>query len=146
MVTLRVWTDRASSVKRQASSGSGSVKGSVRLDQLECIVTPLTLENQSPPYFQASQCFPMDLDAAARCVHSLKLQKMLFDSNSKIKWKFLLIWKECPIFNQANLLILLEISSLVNSHKLQLQHLCKTRITRWKRFVCYFARIRVLCN
>ena len=44
-------------------------------------MTPLMLENQSPPYphFQESQYFPMDLDAAtaaataARCVHNLRV-------------------------------------------------------------------------
>ena len=47
-------------------------------------MTPLKLENQSPPspHFQDSQYFPMDLDAAtavapaaaARCVHSLRVK------------------------------------------------------------------------
>ena len=58
---------RTSGVKLtdRASSGSGSGK------VLQC-KSMVTLQNLPPPHFGVSQSIPMDLAAAARCVHTLK--------------------------------------------------------------------------
>ena len=46
-------------------------QGEHQIGSIKCIVCRVTLENQSPTHFQASQCIQMDLDADARYVYTL---------------------------------------------------------------------------